>query len=87
MIHPSVSVPVSCALSASTLFLRPTSLRDKGSAPRGETQWAKFCCSTQLRRLERIPPFRCNVVAVEAGGGAFRSVVLQRNEARDLREH
>ena len=45
-------------------------------APRRRADWSGLVC-----------PFRCNVVAGGAGGGTFRSLVLQRNEVRDLREH
>ena len=44
-----------CAVCVYSVF-RPSSPRDKGSAPRGEMEWAKLCCSTPLRRLERTPP-------------------------------
>ena len=89
MIHPSVSVPVSCASSACTLFLcvpRHQEIREvlrearrsgqSSVAPRRRADWRGLVC-----------PFRCNVVAGGAGGGTFRGLVLQRNEVRDLREH
>ena len=31
--------------------------------------------------------FRCNVAVAGVGGGTLHSLVLQRNEARALREH
>ena len=51
---------------------------------RGQSSVARRRCA---ERSELLYPFRCNVVTVGAGGGTLRCLVLQRNEARALREH
>ena len=47
-----VRARIVCPVCVYSVF-RPTSLRGKVSAPRGETEWTRLCCSTPLRRLER----------------------------------
>ena len=49
----------------------------------GQSSVARRLCA---ERSGLLHPFRCNVVAVGAGGGSLCSLVLQRNEARALRE-
>ena len=87
MIHPSASVPLSCALSACTLLFVPRhqeirevlrEARRSGQRSVGRRRCADWC--------GLLYPFRCNVVVVGTGGEAFRSLVLQRNEVRDLEE-
>ena len=50
----------------------------------GQSSVARRRCA---ERNELLYPSRCNGVAVGAVGGTLRSLVLQRNEARALREH
>ena len=94
VIRLSVTALVLCALSATFMFFATLmSFAPRHKVVKTMLQEARRCGQSSLarrrgaKRSELLYSFRCNVVAVGDGGRVFRSRVLQRHEARALREH